>query len=210
MMKALLKSVADSLATLAVLPVYWLYRFGAIVFGADRAFPGYSQAFALLPGICGTYLRRAFYQLVLPRCGAGASLSFGAIFSHPTAEVGRHVYVGPYCSLGNITLEDDVLLGSYISVTNGGKQHGIDRLDIPIREQSGQWPRVTIGRDTWIGDRAVVMANVGAHCVVGAGSVVTRPIPDYAIAMGVPARVVRYRDRGESACSNVKLIDGIA
>lgn len=205
-MKARLKSVANLLATLVVLPVYWLYRLGAIALGANRVFPGYSQAFALIPGLSGTYIRRAFYRLVLPRCGARASFSFGAIFSHPTAEVGRDVYVGPYCSLGNVTLEDDALLGSYISVTNGGRQHGITRLDIPIRNQPGQWPRVTIGRDTWIGDRAVVMANVGAHCVVGAGSVVTRPIPDYAIAMGVPARVVRYRDRGESVCGNASRI----
>jgi acetyltransferase-like isoleucine patch superfamily enzyme len=90
-------------------------------------------------------------------------------------------------------LEDDVLLGSHVSITNGGAQHSIERLDIPIREQLGTWPRVTIGEDTWIGDRAVVMAHVGRHCVIGAGSVVTTPIPDYAIAVGVPARVVRFR-----------------
>jgi acetyltransferase-like isoleucine patch superfamily enzyme len=92
-----------------------------------------------------------------------------------------------------VTLEDDVLLGSHVSITNGAAQHGIDRLDIPIREQPGTWPRVTIGQDTWIGDRAVIMADVGKHCVIGAGSVVTTPIPDCTIAVGVPARVVRSR-----------------
>ena len=59
---------------------------------------------------------------------------------------------------------------------------------------TGVWPRVTIGRDTWIGDRAIVQADVGKHCVIGAGAVVTKPIPDLAVAVGVPARVVRYRD----------------
>jgi acetyltransferase-like isoleucine patch superfamily enzyme len=63
-----------------------------------------------------------------------------------------------------------------------------------VREQPGVWPRVTVGRDSWVGDRAVVMADVGRHCVVGAGSVVTKPLPDYAVAVGVPAKVVRYRD----------------
>jgi acetyltransferase-like isoleucine patch superfamily enzyme len=77
---------------------------------------------------------------------------------------------------------------------NGGSQHGIERLDVPIREQPGTWVRVTIGRDSWIGDRAIVLADVGKHCVVGAGSVVTKPLPDYAIAVGSPARVIRYRD----------------
>jgi virginiamycin A acetyltransferase len=92
-----------------------------------------------------------------------------------------------------VTLEDDVLLGSQVSIANGGGQHGIERLDIPIREQPGTWPHITIGRDSWIGDRAVVLANVGEQCVIGAGSVVTRDLADRAIAVGVPAKVVRFR-----------------
>jgi acetyltransferase-like isoleucine patch superfamily enzyme len=84
---------------------------------------------------------------------------------------------------------------------NGGAQHGIERLDIPIREQPGKWPRVTIGTDSWIGDRAVVLADVGKHCVIGAGAVVCSPIPDYAIALGVPARVLRYRNNTASGVS---------
>jgi acetyltransferase-like isoleucine patch superfamily enzyme len=131
---------------------------------------------------------------VFRRCAADAWLGFGTVFSHPTAEVGRKVYVGVYCCLGAITLEDDVLIGSHVSIANGGAQHGIDRIDVPIREQQGVWPRVTVGRDSWIGDRAVVLADVGQGCVVGAGSVVTRPLPDYAVAVGVPARVIRYRN----------------
>jgi acetyltransferase-like isoleucine patch superfamily enzyme len=93
-----------------------------------------------------------------------------------------------------VTLEEDVLIASHVSVLNGAGQHGTDCLDVPVREQPGVWPRVTIGRDAWIGERAVVMADVGKHCVVAAGSVVTRPLPDYAVAVGAPARVVRYRD----------------
>src|SRR5262249_57529706 len=91
---------------------------------------------------------------------------------------------------------EEGLLGWGVWIMNGGGQHGIERLDIPIREQPGAWPRVTVGRDTWIGDCAVVLADVGKHCVIGAGSVVTKPVPDYAIAVGVPARVVRYRNEG--------------
>jgi len=192
-MKALLKSLANGLGLLLVLPAYLGFRLGALAFGPGQAFPGWSQALSLIPGLTGVYLRRSFYRLVFPRCGAGACLSFGTIFSHPTAEIGRKVYVGPYGCLGDVNLEDDVLLGSHVSVMNGGGQHGIERLDIPIREQPGEWPRVTIGEDTWIGDRAIVLANVGKHCVIGAGSVVNKPIPDYAIAVGVPAKVVRYR-----------------
>ena len=193
MLKQAVKMVAASVAFGVVLPAFVAYFMLALVFGPQRAFPGWSQAFSLIPGTCGVYLRRAFYRLVLPRCDTDCWIGFGTVFSHTTAAVGRSVYVGISCCLGDVTLEDDVLLGSHVSIMNGASQHGIERLDIPIREQPGVWPRVTIGRDTWIGDRAVVMANIGAHCVIGAGSVVTKPIPDYAIAVGVPAKVVRYR-----------------
>ncbi len=193
-MKRALKGLANAMALVLVLPVFVLYRLAALVLGREKAFPGWSQAFSLLPGLTGVYLRRAFYRLTLRRCAADCCLCFGTVFSHSTAEVGRNVYVGLYCVLGDVRLEDDVLLGSQVSVMNGGEQHGMERLDVPVREQPGTWARVTIGRDSWVGDRAVVLADIGCHCVIGAGSVVTKPIPDYAIAVGSPARVVRYRD----------------
>ncbi|HZU38189.1 MAG TPA: acyltransferase [Gemmataceae bacterium] len=192
-MKQALKFVAFALATLAVLPAAGLYLVSSWLMGAERAFPGWSQAFSLLPGFVGAYGRRAFYRLVLDRCGTDAWLGFGTIISHPTARIGDRAYVGAFCCLGDVTVGDDVLLGSHVSVANGGAQHGIERLDIPIREQPGQWPRVTIGQDSWIGDRAVILADVGRHCVIGAGAVVTRPIPDYGIAHGVPAKVASWR-----------------
>ena len=191
--KETLKATANALAMVAVLPAVLLYRLGALVLGPEGAFPGWSQAFSLVPGLSGVYLRLAFYRLVLPRCGDGACLCFGTVFSHPTAEVGRNVFVGVGCMLGDVTLEDDVVIASHVSIINGHRQHGIERLDIPIRDQPGEYPRVTVGRDSWIGERSVVMANVGEHCVIGAGSVVTKPVPDFAIALGSPARVVRYR-----------------
>jgi acetyltransferase-like isoleucine patch superfamily enzyme len=193
-MRRALKTVANALASLLVLPALVAYFLSRSLVGANRAFPGWSQAFALVPGICGVYLRRAFYRAVLPHFASDAFLGFCTILSHPTARVGAGTYVGPFCCLGDVTLGDDVLLGSHVSVINGGGQHGIERLDVPVRLQPGTYPRVTIGRDTWIGDRAAVLADVGAHCVIGAGSVVTKPVPDYAIAVGVPARVIGYRN----------------
>src|SRR5437588_9978987 len=136
-MKRLLKATADLIATLFVLPAFLLYQLGSLALGPQKAFPGWSQAFSLLPGLSGAYLRRAFYRLVLPRCGAGCWIGFGVVLSHPTASIGRNVYIGPYCCLGDVTVDDDVLLGSQVSILNGGGQHGTDRLDVPIREQPG-------------------------------------------------------------------------
>lgn len=192
-MKTLLKTLLHLTATLTVLPAVAGYRLGACLTGRDRAFPGWSQAFSLLPGLTGQYLRRAFYALVLPRCEPGCCVTFGTIFSHPTARLGRDVYIGAHCSIGDVTIEDDVLIASHVSIMNGSGQHGITRLDVPIREQPGVFEPVTIGTGAWIGERCCIAASVGRHCVIGAGAVVTKPVPDYAIAVGVPARVVRYR-----------------
>ena len=192
-MKKSLKTMAEWIATILVLPAVLLYELGKRLWGPSRAFSGWSQFFGLFPGLSGIYLRRAFYRWTLSRCDTGACIGFGTVFSHPAAELGKNVYVGVFSSLGDVTLEDDVLVGSHVSIMNGAGQHGIERLDVPVRDQSGSWPRVTIGRDAWIGERTVVMADVGRHAVVGAGSVVTRPIPEFAVAVGVPARVVRLR-----------------
>lgn len=175
-------------------PAAAAYHLMRLACGSTRTFPGFAQALSQVPGTTGAYVRRAFYRMVFRHCGSGSWISFGTIFSHPGCRIGRNAYVGCYCCLGEVTLGDDVLIGSHVSITNGAVQHGTARLDVPMREQPGEWPHVTIGADTWVGDRAVIMSDVGAHCVIGAGSVVTEPIPDYAVAVGVPARVIRYRN----------------
>lgn len=200
-MKSVGKRIASAVAKMLVLPCYACYLISAAFIGATKAFAGWSQAYSLLPGLCGAYLRQAFYRRVLPECGQGTCITFGSIFSHPTARLGRNVYVGAYCILGDVTIEDDVLIASQVSLFNGARQHGTDSLDVPIREQPGCFPRITIGRDSWIGERAVVMADIGRHCVVAAGAVVTKPVPDYAIVAGVPARIVSYRAQG---CDDVQ------
>lgn len=195
-MKRILKSLANGAALVAVLLPYVAYRISAAAIGAERAFPGWSQLFSLIPGLFGNYLRRAFYRLALPSCGRDACISFGTVFSHPTASIGDRVYIGIGCMVGDVRFEEDVLVGSHVSIINGRRQHGIDRLDVPVREQDGEYPRVTVGRDAWIGDRAVVTTNVGRQAVVGAAAVVVKAVPDNAIVAGNPATIRGFR--GES------------
>ncbi len=206
-MKRLVKQFVELLATLAVLPAVLACWIGIRLAGPERGFAGWSQLFALAPGLTGVFLRRAFYRMVLPRCGTDCCLTFGTTISHPTARIGDRVYVGANCSLGDVSLEDDVLLASHVSVMNGSQQHGIERIDVPIREQPGVFVPVRIGRDSWIGERAVIAANVGRHCVIGAGSVVTKPIPDFAIAVGVPAKVIRMRNENHTSSDRTPLVE---
>jgi len=190
--KQVLKRVAELLATVLVAIPYALFRLEAHCVGESFAFPGWSQLFSLLPGQLGVYCRRAFYRQVFPKCGRDVCISFGTVFSHPTAALGDRIYIGIGCMIGDVTIDDDALIGSHVSIINGRRQHGVERLDIPVQEQPGVYPRVRVGRDAWIGDRAVVTEDVGAHACVGPAAVFTKPVPDYALVVGNPAPVRAY------------------
>jgi virginiamycin A acetyltransferase len=189
----ILKRMARALATLVVAPRIVAFRLSVLIVGADRALEGATQSLARIPGLRGQYLRRAFLPHARVRCDPSAIVCFGTIFSAPGAVLERNVYVGPCCHVGLAHLGEDVLLAAGVHVPSGARSHGIDDPFTPIREQRGKPTLVRIGYGTWVGSAAVILADVGRNCVIGAGSVVTRPIPDDVVAAGVPARVIRHR-----------------
>lgn len=193
-MRNALKATARGLATVCALPSLAGYLLRGAVLGRDRALEGSTQALGLVPGIVGDYVRGAFLARVLAGCAPTVTVRFGTLFSQSGAELEENVYVGPQCHLGLVHLERDVLLGAGVHIPSGAATHGTSRLDVPIREQPGTRTRVRIGAGTWIGSASVVMADVGKHCVIGAGSVVTRPIPDFSVAVGSPAKVIGTRE----------------
>jgi len=164
-MRESLKSAARALAFVAVLPSLASYFVKSSFMGRDRALEGSTQFLALMPGISGQYLRQAFLAQTLAGCAPTATVSFGTIFSKAGARLDERVYVGAGCALGLVH----------------------------IREQEGRAELVRIGAGSWIGSGAIVMADVGTNCVIGAGAVVTKPIPDAVVAAGVPAGVIRPR-----------------
>ncbi len=192
-MKALLKNCLYGCAVAWMFPWWLLYRLEAALLGREKCFYGWSQALSLLPGLGGNYLRYGFYKLALQSLGRDACICFGATLAHPGITLGKGVYVGPFCNLGLCVLEDDVLLGTGSHVLSGMGQHGIEDLETPIREQPGHFRAVRVGADSWIGNKSVIGCDVGKKCVVGAGSVVVKPLPDYAVAAGNPAKVIRLR-----------------
>jgi virginiamycin A acetyltransferase len=192
-MRELAKRCARALAGIAVLPAVLSYQARWRMMGQDRALAGSTQAFALLPGLLGQYLRRAFLAHALEYCDPTATVEFGTVFSQAGARLDARVYVGPRCHLGLVHVERDVLIAAGVHIPSGPATHGTGDVRRPIREQEGTAVVVRIGEGAWIGSAAVVLADVGRHAVIGAGAVVTRSIPEYAVAAGVPARVIRTR-----------------
>jgi len=192
-MRELLKSIGRVAARLAVLPNIVFFRLSALAIGRDRAFESAMQALSRIPGLRGQYLRRAFLSHAIERCDPTAAICYGTLFSKIGAIIDANVYIGPGCHLGLVHLERNVLLADSVHVPSGGHTHGSENPGIPIREQPGRDELVRIGAGTWVGSAAVILADVGSNCIIGAGAVVTRPIPNDVIAVGVPARVIRIR-----------------
>lgn len=148
-------------------------------------------------GPFGEMVRQAFYRRTLRGTGEACTFGFGCSFSCPDIRLGHHVRVGHGTHVGLVDIGDDTLIGAYGSLLSGGRMHDIRRTDIPIRLQPGVLQRVTIGRDCWLGAQVVVMADIGEGSVIGSGSVVTRPVPPWSVAVGNPARVIRSRREPE-------------
>lgn len=95
-------------------------------------------------------------------------------------------------SQAKIIIGDNVLFASNVLVTN--ENHGINpELDIPYMSQPLSAKDVYIGNGCWIGEQVCILSGVsiGEKCIIGAGSVVTKSIPDYCIAAGNPAKVLK-------------------
>ncbi|MBY0524713.1 MAG: acyltransferase [Gemmataceae bacterium] len=189
-------------ATALILPELASFWLRARFMGRDRALEGSSQLLALVPGLLGQFVRRAFLRRVLPVCHDTVTVEAGTFFTKADACLEANVYIGPRCQLGLVHIERDALLAAGVHVPSGARTHGFSDSATPIREQPGQRQLVRIGAGSWIGSAAVVMADVGRNTVIGAGAVVTRPLPDWVVAAGVPARVVHSRStetmRGEA------------
>ena len=109
--------------------------------------------------------------------------------------IGNNVSIGRFSSIGcanKIVIEDNVTLAPHVHITD--RNHGYEDINTPIWRQPIVCPGpVVIGESTWLGYGVQVMPGVriGCHCVIGAGSIVTKDIPDYSVAAGVPAKVIK-------------------
>lgn len=194
-LRLLVKRGIQCLVLLLALPFWCIYRMQALIVGKRSAFACWSQCVALFPGRCGSLIRWGFYFLAVRRCSWDVTIEFGTILSSPNIEFGRHVYIGAYCILGDVRIGDLVKIASAVSIPSGRRQHSeqVESRDNSsiLSEFPNRYEQITIGERTWIGERAVILADVGARAIVGAGAVVTSPVEDMCVVAGVPARIIR-------------------
>ncbi|HSA30853.1 MAG TPA: acyltransferase [Candidatus Omnitrophota bacterium] len=193
-MKRFVKLLLNFLAWLFLLPIFIVYFIQKQFTQSEKFYYGCAQFVSLFPGTLGNYIRKEYYKFTLKKCSDTCCICFGTVISHPGAEIGENVYIGLNCMIATVTIGDDTMIGSGVDILDGTKQHSFERLDVPMRLQERKVERVTIGRDCWLGNRSVIMANVGEGSVIGAGSVVTKDIEPFSVAVGYPARTVRKRN----------------
>ena len=132
------------------------------------------------------------------KCGKYFSVNRGVyIGSGKHIVLGNHVGIGENFELHNriLVMGDNIMIAKDVLVLGGG--HNFDRTDIPIMQQ-GSKPKseLIIAGDVWIGTRATILPGcrtIGQGAVIGAGAVVTKDVPDYAVVGGNPAKVLKYR-----------------
>jgi acetyltransferase-like isoleucine patch superfamily enzyme len=135
------------------------------------------------------------------RIGSGVFLGRNAILSCKNGDIviDDHANIGfnvEVFSAAHVRIGKRVLVAAYTYLVGG--DHLFDRVDIPVLEQGRTAQGIDVDDHAWLGAHVVVSdgSRIGRDAIVGAGAVVRGEIPPFAIAVGVPARVVRDRREG--------------
>ncbi|WP_292473105.1 DapH/DapD/GlmU-related protein [Methanosphaera sp.] len=114
--------------------------------------------------------------------------------SFENVKIGDNVFINSNCLMmarGGITIEDNVMLAANVQLLSNNHDE-YNRQVLICKE-------ITIKEGAWIGAGASIMPGVtiGKHAIVGAGAIVTKDVPDYAVVVGIPARVVKTLDENK-------------
>lgn len=146
---------------------------------------------------CGKYYKKLREKLVkgyIDFCGNNVNIEPHCRFDY-ALKIGDNSGIGENSELyGDVTIGNDVMMGTNCIIYT--INHRFDDITIPMRQQ-GNMPSqpVLIGNDVWIGGRVTILpgVNIGNGAVIGAGSVVTKDVPEYAVVGGNPARILKFR-----------------
>ena len=127
--------------------------------------------------------------------GEGSTINKGCVINVGSLTTGRNFSLGfNSCILGGATIGDNVMTGPNVTIVGGN--HGIKLNGVPMNKQPCSGEGVIIMNDVWIGANSVILdkSYIEDHCVIGASSVVRSKIESKSIAVGSPAKTIKYRE----------------
>jgi len=138
------------------------------------------------------------------RIGSGVFIGRNSILhcKNGSIKIGDQANIGFNCDIsasGNVDIGDKVFIAAYAYIVGGGHEYSLD--DVSVMDQGRTANGIRIGSGSWIGAGAIVLdgVDIGRDVIIGAGAVVTKAVADQAIAVGMPAQVVRQRSGGSPA-----------
>jgi len=219
-MRKTLKRIGQCAGGVLALRYLLLYVLERPIVGRQRAFADASAAIAKATGLLGVYTRQAFYRTLCQHVGDDVHFGFMTVFSKPELCIGDRVYFGNFCQIGLARIGDDCLIADGVRIPSGRHQHATPgderthqtgeatappmrpgpRLAVDDKTAGacdgavGRFGTIRVGRGTWIGTNAVVMAELGDRVTVGAGAVVVEAVRTGERVGGVPARPLAHRE----------------
>jgi acetyltransferase-like isoleucine patch superfamily enzyme len=133
-------------------------------------------------------------------CAPGARFSDGVLVAPYGGwiKIGHDFFCGPYTVLyghGGLQIGDHVMIAGHSFVIPAN--HNFADASVPVRDQGETRQGITIADHVWIGCGAKILdgVKIGRGAVIAAGAVVTRDVPELAVVAGVPARILKYREK---------------
>lgn len=147
-------------------------------------------------GKASKVIRSIICARIFKYVGKEVNIERGASFGSGKAiEIGDYSGLGQNCQVpDNIKIGRDVMMGPDVLII--GKNHEFSNLSVPMRLQGTREAKpVVIGDDVWIGACSIILPGITIHkgAIIGAGSVVTHDVPEFAICAGNPARIIKVR-----------------
>lgn len=143
-------------------------------------------------------LKERYLNSVLQSYGSKGRVTYLVDFRHPEhISIGSGTYINggmlAASEHAKIVIGQDCMISYCVHMRTDMHRH--DAIDVPMNQQGVNEADIVLGNDVWVGYGAQIMSGVtiGSHSIIGAGAVVTHNIPEYSVAVGVPARVIKDR-----------------
>ena len=176
--------------------VVWIFQ--AFYYLIARHLP---PSYAML-GRVSKKCRAIACRQIFQAAGRHINVEHGAYFgSGRLIEIGDYSGIGVDCHIpSDIRIGNDVMMGPEVLIIGRNQNHRIDNISKPMRLQGYEDALpVVIEDDVFLGARVIILPGIkiGKGAVIGAGAVVTKDVPPYAICAGNPARIIRFRDQAD-------------